>query len=520
MSIIQQQGMVVNMGPSMGPTDQEGRAVKRQRRDYGEEPVAGPQLDAGPTSVIAQLVSPTGETLGPPIEVPLNTTPQQLEMLVNQLAEQGENPTPYSFFVDDLEVTGDLAASVAAQSLSTEATMRVVFQPQAIFRVRPVTRCSDTMPGHTEAILHVSFSPCGNHLASGGGDTTVRFWDTHTCLPKHTCQGHKHWVLSTAWSPDGKRFASGDKNGEVRIWDPATGKPCGKPLRAHKQWITALAWQPMHRDKRCVHFASSSKDKTIKIWSALTMRCLVSLSGHADSVESIRWGGQGLLYSASRDRTIKVWAVEEEGRKMGTLVRSLTGHGHRINTLALNVDYACRTGPFDHTGVAPKDAEEGQARALARYEAALPPQGEILASGSDDFTLFLWTPATEKAPIARLTGHVQAINHLCFSPDGRQLASASFDKKVKVWDGVTGRFKQTLTGHVGRVYQVCWSADSRLLVSGGADSTCKLWRGDRDSKPIGTLPGHADEVYALDWSPSGGKVASGSKDRTIKIWRH
>lgn len=57
---------------------------------------------------------------------------------------------------------------------STEAVLRVSYQPLAVFRVRPVTRCTSTMPGHTEAVLQVSYSPDGSMLASGGGDMTVR----------------------------------------------------------------------------------------------------------------------------------------------------------------------------------------------------------------------------------------------------------------------------------------------------------------------------------------------------------
>ena len=60
-----------------------------------------------------------------------------------------------------------------------------------------------------------------------------------------------------------------------------------------------------------------------------------------------------------------------------------------------------------------------------------------------------------------------------FSPDGRWVVSASFDKAVKLWDGVRGTFVATLRGHVGPVYQVAWSADSRLLVSASKDSTLK-----------------------------------------------
>jgi ribosome assembly protein 4 len=116
----------------------------------------------------------------------------------------------------------------------------------------------------------------------------------------------------------------------------------------------------------------------------------------------------------------------------------------------------------------------------------------------------------------------QAVNHISFSPDGRYIASASFDKKVrrvwhldgaiyprttshhqptrhlkhrvlpgavqvKVWDGRTGRFMSTLVGHVGAVYMVAWSPDSRLLVSASKDSTLKLWdvRASDDDLPLG-----------------------------------
>lgn len=61
-------------------------------------------------------------------------------------------------------------------------------------------------------------------------------------------------------------------------------------------------------------------------------------------------------------------------------------------------------------------------------------------SGSDDFTLFLWNPAEEKKPVARMTGHQALVNEVLFSPDTRLLASASFDKSVKIWDGRTGKY--------------------------------------------------------------------------------
>lgn len=157
-----------------------------------------------------------------------------------------------------------------------------------------------------------------------------------------------------------------------------------------------------------------------------------------------------------------------------------------------------------------------QAKAKEEYEKVVGVNGERLVSGSDDFTLYLWRPDTSNKPLARMTGHQQLVNDVRFSPDSRIIASASFDKSIKLWDGQSGAFIATLRGHVQSVYMISWSADSRLLVSASADSTLKLW--DMKTKRLmSDLPGHADEVFAVDWSTDGERVASGGKDKVLKL---
>lgn len=203
-------------------------------------------------------------------------------------------------------------------------------------------------------------------------------------------------------------------------------------------------------------------------------------------------------------------------------MNDLKGHAHWVNTLALSTDYVLQTGCFDHTGKHYQfqgDQSKMKQYALERYNKARDSKGEVLVSGSDDNTMMMWQPKQGNKPTQRLTGHQGLIIQVAFSPDGYYLASASFDKSIKLWDGKTGKFITSFRGHVASVYQMSWSADSRMLVSGSKDSTLKVWDVEK-RKMMFDLPGHSDEVYCLKWSPDGLRVASGSKDKMMRIWRN
>jgi WD40 repeat protein/tRNA A-37 threonylcarbamoyl transferase component Bud32 len=180
---------------------------------------------------------------------------------------------------------------------------------------------------------------------------------------------------------------------------------------------------------------------------------------------------------------------------------------------------------------------------------AISPDGQFIASGSNDRTIKLWQVGTGKLvrQLGRwFSGHSSMVHSVAFSPispnlsyqgesgksagvvdlNRRILASGSWDNTIKLWDVNTGREIRTLIGHANWVNSVAFSPDGKFLASGSADCTIKLWQVHTGIE-IQAFRGHSDSVSSVAYSPrtpaTNSKdrqlVASGSNDYTIKLWQ-
>ncbi|MFK4111909.1 NACHT and WD repeat domain-containing protein [Streptomyces sp. NPDC002176] len=163
----------------------------------------------------------------------------------------------------------------------------------------------------------------------------------------------------------------------------------------------------------------------------------------------------------------------------------------------------------------------------AVYLTSFSPDGKTLATASYDRTVRLWNVADRGHPKplgAPLHGHRSWVSSAVFSPDGHTLASAGDDGTIHLWD-VTDPAHPTslgepLTGHDGTIYLVAFSPDGRTLASAGEDRTVRLWNvaDPHRAKPLEALRGHSAPVRSVAFSPDGRTLASAGDDDTVRLW--
>ncbi|WP_414755616.1 AAA-like domain-containing protein [Anabaena sp. CCY 9910] len=283
---------------------------------------------------------------------------------------------------------------------------------------------------------------------------------------------------AVSFSPDGEliAFTNDDRtidnnDGTFKLWN-RDGTPI-KTLSGHKKRVKSLS---LSHDSQFI--ASASDDGTIKLWKR-DGTLIKTLVGHQRSVVSVSFSSDNTIVSASIDGTIKLWQL----------------NGNLITTIPVQMQSLTTT-------------------------AAISPNGEIIAVGSEEGNIELWN--RNGTFIKTLSGNKGWLTSVTFSPDGETIAAAIVTDNVgtiKLWK-LNDNLVKPIEWHTDRINTVRFSPNSKFIASGSSNQTIKLWQLDGTLITlINTFVGHSDSVTSINFNPDGKAIASVDRDGKIKLWR-
>ncbi|CAD5909305.1 nSTAND1 domain-containing NTPase [Planktothrix agardhii] len=335
-----------------------------------------------------------------------------------------------------------------------------------------------SIKAHNGRINGIYFNPQLNEniLASVSNDKFVKIWQLNNAQITQI-KGYQYAVRNVEFSPVNEQIlvtTNGDEP-EVKIWDTAGNLK--QTLDDHKGTVRSANF---NQDGTLL--GTVSDDQTAIIWDLKKGSIKHILSGHTNTVRSIDFSADNqIIATTSYDGTIKLW------NQQGKLIDTLEKYPDRVYSVSFSPilhEKLMATASEDGT-IKLRDLKITQSRDKPEtsqpeapiYSVAFSPDGTILATGSGNNQVQLWNLQAQKIK-PPFIGHQAAIGSVAFSPKGRKIiASGSDDKTINLWT-LDGTRIVTLKGHQDEVNDVSFSHSGQTLASASSDHTVILWNVD------------------------------------------